>query len=240
MSRVGVSSQTIQSAPVTVLSIAGSDASGGAGIQADLRAFERMGVHGASVLTAVTAQNHAEVRAIHVIPVPMVAVQMAAVFDGLDVRAVKLGMLARASTVRAVAKGLERYHPPFVVLDPVLVSSSGVRLLESNAVNTLMQRLLPLVDCLTPNLHEAAALLGVTPAIDEAQMRAQARALLDRGARAVLIKGGHAPLSQAVDWLVTRDRAERFASDWVRGVAIVALAAPCHRRWRRRWRRVLR
>lgn len=203
--------------PVTVLSIAGSDASGGAGIQADLRAFGRMGVRGATVLTAVTAQNDLEVRAVHVVPVAMVTAQMDAVFDGMSVRAVKLGMLARASTIRAVAAGLVRYRPPFVVLDPVMVSSSGRPLLAVDAVDTLMRRLLPLVDCLTPNLHEAAALLGVTPAIDEAGMQAQGRALLARGAKAVLIKGGHAPLSQAVDWLLTPAGAQRFASEWVRG-----------------------
>lgn len=217
MSGANPSTKNSDAEPVTVLSIAGSDTSGGAGIQADLRAFGRMGVRGATVLTAVTAQNDLEVRAIHVIPVAMVTAQMASVFDGMNVHAVKLGMLARASTIRAVAAGLERYRPPFAVLDPVMVSSSGTPLLDVGAVDTLMQHLLPLVDCLTPNLDEAAALLGVAPAVNEAEMQAQGRALLARGARAVLIKGGHAPLPQAVDWLLTPAGAQRFASDWVRG-----------------------
>ncbi len=201
-------------APVA-LSIAGSDSSGGAGIQADLRAFAALGVHGATVLTAVTAQNAAGVRAIHVVPAEIVAAQLEAVFDGLAVRAVKLGMLAEAAIVDVVADGLGRQRPAFVVLDPVMLATSGARLLTDDGIAALRSRLLPLVDCLTPNLAEAAMLLGTTQATSEAAMAAQGSALLALGPRAVLIKGGHAPLPEATDLLVTHEGVQRFASPWV-------------------------
>ena len=197
------------------LSIAGSDSSGGAGIQADLRTFGALGVHGATVLTAVTAQNARTIHAVHVIPVGIVAAQLQAVFEALDIRAVKLGMLAQAATIETVAAGLNRHRPAFIVLDPVMIATSGARLLAEDAVACLVSRLLPLVDCLTPNLAEAAALLGMSLATSEAAMAAQGRALLDLGPRAVLMKGGHAPLAEAVDLLVTPQGTQRFAAPWV-------------------------
>ena len=197
------------------LSIAGSDSSGGAGIQADLRTFGALGVHGATVLTAVTAQNARTIQAVHVIPVGIVAAQLQAVFEALDIRAVKLGMLAQAATIETVAASLNRHRPAFIVLDPVMIATSGVRLLAEDAVACLVSRLLPLVDCLTPNLAEAAALLGTSLATSEAAMAAQGRALLDLGPRAVLMKGGHAPLAEAVDLLVTPQGTQRFAAPWV-------------------------
>ncbi|TAM59761.1 MAG: bifunctional hydroxymethylpyrimidine kinase/phosphomethylpyrimidine kinase [Rhodanobacter sp.] len=201
-------------APVA-LSIAGSDSSGGAGIQADLKTFAALGVHGATALTAVTAQNPTGIRAIHVIPPEIVSAQLEAVFDALDVRAVKLGMLAQAATVDIVADSLSRHRPAFVVLDPVMLATSGARLLTEDGIAALVSRLLPLVDCLTPNLAEAATLLGTTPATSEAAMAEQGRALLALGPRAVLMKGGHAPLPEAIDILVTPEGTQHFATPWV-------------------------
>ena len=197
------------------LSIAGSDSSGGAGIQADLRTFSALGVYGATVLTAVTAQNASGIRAVHVIPPEIVSAQLEAVFDDLEIRAVKLGMLAQAATVEIVADCLSRHRPAFVVLDPVMIATSGARLLTDDGIAFLVSRLLPLVDCLTPNLAEAATLLGTTLATSEAAMAEQGRALLDLGPRAVLMKGGHAPLAEAIDILVTHEGTQRFATPWV-------------------------
>jgi hydroxymethylpyrimidine/phosphomethylpyrimidine kinase len=194
------------------LSIAGSDSSGGAGIQADLKTFSALDVYGATVLTAVTAQNTRGIRAVHIIPPEIVAAQLEAVFDDLDIRAVKLGMLADAATIEVVVASLRRYRPAFVVLDPVLTASSGTRLLAKHAVDGLISDLLPLTDCLTPNLAEAAALLQTTLASNEAAMAEQGRALLDLGPRAVLMKGGHAMADEAVDLLVTRAAIRRFAA----------------------------
>jgi hydroxymethylpyrimidine/phosphomethylpyrimidine kinase len=194
------------------LSIAGSDSGGGAGIQADLKTFSSLGVYGATVLTAVTAQDTVSVRAVHAIPPEIVSAQLDAVLEDLHVRAVKIGMLGQAATVEAVADGLSRRRPAFVVLDPVMIATSGARLLAADAVAVLRSRLLPLVDCLTPNLAEAAALLGTRQATNEAEMAAQGRALLELGPGAVLVKGGHAPLPEAVDLLVTREGAQRHAA----------------------------
>jgi hydroxymethylpyrimidine/phosphomethylpyrimidine kinase len=198
-----------------VLSIAGSDSCGGAGLQADLKTFAAFGVDGATVVTAVTAQNTAGVRAIQTMSAAMVQAQMDAVFEELAVDAVKLGMLANADIVATVAQQLERRRPPFVVLDPVLLATSGAQLLEAAAVDLLRTHLLPLADCLTPNLAEAAALLGVSCAHDERQMITQGRSLLALGAKAVVMKGGHAALPEAVDLLVTVHGAQRFPASWI-------------------------
>jgi hydroxymethylpyrimidine/phosphomethylpyrimidine kinase len=197
------------------LSIAGSDSSGGAGIQADLKTFWAFGVYGATVLTSVTAQNTVGIRAAHDIPPDVIASQLDAVFDDLEISAVKIGMVSRTATVAAIADRLAHHRPPFIVLDPVMISTSGSRLLATDAVDALKSRLMPLVDCLTPNLAEAAALLGTRQAASEAEMVDQGRALLDLGPRAVLMKGGHAPLSEAVDLLVTSDGRRRYAAPWV-------------------------
>ena len=198
-----------------VLSIAGSDSCGGAGLQADLKTFAAFGVDGATVVTAVTAQNTAGVRAIAPMSAAMVQAQMDAVFEEMAIDAVKLGMLANAGIVAAVAQQLERRRPAFVVLDPVLLATSGAQLLEAEAVELLRTRLLPLADCLTPNLAEAAALLDAPRATDEAEMARQGRALLSLGPRSVLMKGGHAALPEAVDLLVTARGIQRFAAPWV-------------------------
>lgn len=199
------------------LSIAGSDSCGGAGIQADLAAFAALGVRGATAITAVTAQNRSGVRAVQVLPATLVREQVDAVFEEEPVRAVKLGMLAEASIIEAVAASLRQHRAPAVVIDPVMIASSGARLLRADAVAALRRELLPLADCLTPNLDEAAALLEAPRAQDEAQMLAQGRALLALGPRAVLMKGGHAPLTEAVDLLVQPQSAQRFAAPWIIG-----------------------
>ncbi|VVE32440.1 bifunctional hydroxymethylpyrimidine kinase/phosphomethylpyrimidine kinase [Pandoraea iniqua] len=202
-------SQTSTGIPIA-LTIAGSDSSGGAGIQADLKAFSALGAYGASVITALTAQNTRGVTDIHTPPATFVTAQMDAVFQDLDVDAVKLGMLANAEVVRAVAAGLRRYQPRFVILDTVMISKSGHALLQPDAVAALRDELLPLADLITPNLPEAAALLGVAPATNEDEMEQQAQALRALGARNVLVKGGHLGGDLSPDWLVSAEGVERF------------------------------
>jgi hydroxymethylpyrimidine/phosphomethylpyrimidine kinase len=198
--------------PVPIaLTIAGSDSSGGAGIQADLKTFSALGVYGASVLTALTAQNTRGVSAIHSVPADFVGAQIDAVLDDLDVRAVKIGMAGSAETVRTIAGRLETVEIP-VVLDPVMVAESGDPLLDEHAEKALREELLPLADLVTPNLHEAARLLGQPVAADETEMRAQARSLHDLGARAVLIKGGHGEGAEAVDILFDGTSYDRVAA----------------------------
>ena len=199
------------------LTIAGSDSSGGAGIQADLKTFAARGVYGASVITALTAQNTRGVTAIHDVPADFIAAQIDAVFTDLDVRAVKIGMLSQVAAIEAVADGLDRHAAHNVVLDPVMVATSGDRLLAANAVAALRARLVPRALVITPNLPEAAALLDQPLACDEAAMEAQARALLALGPQAVLIKGGHGETRESVDLLVdaagvTRLSAPRIAT----------------------------
>jgi hydroxymethylpyrimidine/phosphomethylpyrimidine kinase len=194
------------------LTIAGSDSSGGAGIQADLKTFAALGVYGASVITALTAQNTKGVSAIHDVPADFIGAQIDAVFDDLDVRAVKIGMLSQTAAIEAVADGLDRHAAHNVVLDPVMVATSGGRLLADNAVDALRRRLIPRALVITPNLPEAAALLDAPPACDEAAMEAQARALLALGPRAVLIKGGHGNGSESVDLLVDAHGITRLAA----------------------------
>jgi hydroxymethylpyrimidine/phosphomethylpyrimidine kinase len=187
------------------VTIAGSDSGGGAGLQGDLKTFSALGVYGASVVTALTAQSTAGVAAIHDVPADFVAAQMDAVFSDLAVGAVKIGMLARAAVIEAVAAGLTRWRQTKVVLDPVMVASSGERLLAADAVDVLKRVLIPHALVLTPNLPEAAALLGGPVAQTQAEMRDQARALIALGAKAVVIKGGHAAGPDSVDLLVDRN-----------------------------------
>ncbi len=189
------------------LTIAGSDSSGGAGIQADLKTFSALGVYGASVITALTAQNTRGVRAIHAVLATFVTQQIDAVASDLEVRAVKTGMLNDAGVVRAVAAGVRRYNLHPLVADPVMVATSGDVLLQPDAVEAVLTELLPLAAVITPNLPEAAHLLGCPLAHDETEMEAQARALLALGPAAVLLKGGHGAGADAVDILVQRDRA---------------------------------
>jgi len=195
------------------VTIAGSDSGGGAGVQADLKTFAALGAYGASVITALTAQNTQGVSAIHEVPPAMIAAQIDAVFSDLKVNAVKIGMLSAPLAIGAVAAGLDRWKQNTVVLDPVMVATSGDRLLAPEAVATLTRDLFPRALVITPNLHEAAALTGMPLAQNENEMRAQAQALLALGANAVLIKGGHAQQRDATDLLVTRDAIARFTAE---------------------------
>jgi hydroxymethylpyrimidine/phosphomethylpyrimidine kinase len=184
------------------LTIAGSDSSGGAGIQADLKTFAALGVYGASAITALTAQNTQGVDAVLVVPPDFVARQIRVVARDLDLRAVKIGMLATAEIIEAVAEQLKALEGTPVVLDPVMVAASGDVLLDEDAIETLRKVLLPRATLITPNLPEAAKLLDQVEAKSERDMRAQAEALRALGAQAVLIKGGHADGPEAVDILV--------------------------------------
>ena len=194
------------------VTVAGSDSSGGAGIQADLKTFAALGVYGASVITALTAQNTQGVRAIHDVPVDFVAAQIDAVFSDLDVAAVKIGMLSQAAIIDTVAAGLGRYHAKNIVLDPVMVATSGDRLLANDAVEALRKELIPRALVVTPNLPEAAALTGATAARNEQEMEIQARELLALGARNVLIKGGHGSGGESVDLLVGEGEVLRLSA----------------------------
>ena len=187
----------------TALTIAGSDSSGGAGIQADLKTFAALGVYGASVITALTAQNTHGVSGIHVVPAGFVTAQIDAVFGDIKVKAVKIGMAAQLATIDAIAAGLVRWSPKHVVLDPVLVATSGDRLLPADAIESLRTQLIPRASLITPNLPEAAALLDEPIASGEAAIARQGQRLLAMGCPAVLIKGGHAQGNESIDYLVT-------------------------------------
>lgn len=185
------------------VTIAGSDSGGGAGIQADLKTFSALGVYGASVIAALTAQNTLGVTAIHDVPAVFVTAQIDAVFSDLDVGAVKIGMLSQPDVIRAVAAGLDRFDQRKVVLDPVMVATSGDMLLREEAVAVLVADLLPRAALVTPNMREAARLVGAPVAASETEMMAQAEAILDLGARAVLLKGGHGEGRESADLLLS-------------------------------------
>ncbi|WOH79443.1 bifunctional hydroxymethylpyrimidine kinase/phosphomethylpyrimidine kinase [Bradyrhizobium sp. BEA-2-5] len=194
------------------LTIAGSDSSGGAGIQADLKSFAALGVYGASAITALTAQNTTGVSGIHPVPAPFVTAQIDAVFSDLEVGAVKIGMVAQAETIAAIADGLRRWAPRHVVLDPVMVATSGDRLLAAEAVDALKTLLFPLASLITPNLPEAAALLNEPVASSEADVERQGNRLLAMGCRAVLVKGGHGHGADSIDYLIDAERSIALAA----------------------------
>jgi len=195
------------------LTIAGSDSSGGAGIQADLKTFAALGVYGAAAITALTAQNTRGVSGIHLVPADFVAAQIDAVFGDLDVKAVKIGMVAQLATIDVIVAGLTRWSPRHVVLDPVMIATSGDRLLAIDAVEALRTSLLPRASLITPNLPEAAALLGEPVASSPAAIERQGGRLLAMGCQAVLIKGGHGQGVESIDYLINHD-------------GVIALAAP--------------
>jgi hydroxymethylpyrimidine/phosphomethylpyrimidine kinase len=182
------------------VTIAGSDSSGGAGIQADLKTFSALGVYGASVIAALTAQNTKGVTGIHDVPPDFVAAQIDAVFSDLAVGAVKIGMLSTPAVIETVAAGLKRWRQDKVVLDPVMVAESGDRLIAPEAVAVLKRDLMPRALLITPNLPEAAALLDTSIAVNEAEMRLQAERLLGMGVKAVLMKGGHGKGPESADF----------------------------------------
>lgn len=184
------------------LTIAGSDSGGGAGIQADLKAFARLGCHGTSAIVALTAQNTRGVSAIHEVPPAFVRAQLEAIFDDIGVDAAKTGMLFSAAIVREVAAFLEQRRVPLVV-DPVMIASSGARLLREDAAEVLVERLFPLATVVTPNLNEACALAGL-PYSEQVDREALAEAIHALGAPAVVVTGGHG--TEPVDWLFDGSR----------------------------------
>jgi hydroxymethylpyrimidine/phosphomethylpyrimidine kinase len=193
------------------LTIAGSDSSGGAGIQADLKTFSAFGVYGASVITALTAQNTTGVQGVETVAPAFVARQIASVLSDLDVGAIKTGMLATADIVSTVARALGAARSIPLVVDPVMVATSGDVLLAPDAIASIRTELIPLAALITPNLPEAARLLGRQLVQTEAEVEDQARALQQLGCRAVLIKGGHGTGEEAVDILFDGSATRRFA-----------------------------
>lgn len=198
-----------------VLSIAGSDPSGGAGIQADLKTFAACGVYGMAALTALTAQNTQGVCGVHALPAGFVAEQIAAVFADVRVDAVKIGMIANGGIAAAIAEQLRPHRGLPIVLDPVMIAKGGAPLLDPEAVSVLRERLLPIATLLTPNLPEAASLLGEPPARDRDGMAAQAARLRGLGPSAVLVKGGHLAGEGSPDVLASAGGTVWFDADRV-------------------------
>ena len=198
--------------PPVVLTIAGSDPSGGAGIQADLKTFSALGAYGCAVITALTAQSTRGVSGVHPIPAGFVTEQLDTLFADIGIDAVKIGMIANAEIACTVAAALRRYAPPVVVLDPVMVATSGDRLLAAEAEDVMRTELLPLADLITPNLDEAAALLDAPRAMNADEARAQTLALQAIGAQRVLVKGGHLTGADATDYLADVDGVVRELS----------------------------
>jgi len=199
--------------PLCALTIAGSDSGGGAGIQADLKTFAAHRVHGLSAIAALTAQNTHRVSAIHVPPAAFLRAQIDACFDDFRIGTVKLGMLANAEVIHAVADALEFHRPPHIVLDPVMVATSGALLLDPDALDAMIGRLIPLATIVTPNIPEAEAMLGHLIA-DPAAMEAALAELRALGANAVLLKGGHLLAdTSATDHYADRDARAAFTHD---------------------------
>ncbi|PSJ45149.1 bifunctional hydroxymethylpyrimidine kinase/phosphomethylpyrimidine kinase [Zobellella endophytica] len=194
-----------------ILTIAGSDSGGGAGIQADIKAISATGGYACSVITALTAQNTRGVSAVHPVPQPMIRAQLEAVFGDLPVAAVKVGMLGDGATIRTVAEALRRYRPAHLVMDPVMVSANGDMLLAEEAVAALREELLPLADVITPNLPEAARLTGRDIPAGPGEVEPLLAALSGLGCRAVLLKGGFWQReARSPDWLITADEVRCF------------------------------
>ena len=217
-----------ESVVLRCLTVAASDSGGGAGIQADLKAFARLGCHGMSAIVALTAQNTREVSDVHEAPPEVIRAQLDAVFGDIGVDAAKTGMLFSARIIETVADFLERNPVPLVV-DPVMVAASGAKLLEDDAVDVLVERLLPLASVVTPNLHEACALAGL-PYSDEANREELAESIHALGARAVVVTGGHG--TEAVDWLFDGQRhvpiaVERYGDEATHGAGCTHSASLC-------------
>lgn len=195
-----------------LLSIAGFDPSGGAGIAADLKTFAAFGCNGMAVVTALTAQNTQGVKALHVPPADFTAAQIDAIFADIDVAGVKIGMLACAEIVERVAERLAVYSPPLIVLDPVLTATSGDSLAASDTAEAIVRHLFPLATLVTPNIPEAARLCGHGIAADQDGMRRAALLLQARGAKAVLVKGGHGEGTTADDLLYANNSFRLFSA----------------------------
>ncbi|MCR3755345.1 MAG: bifunctional hydroxymethylpyrimidine kinase/phosphomethylpyrimidine kinase [Sodalis sp. Psp] len=192
------------------LTIAGTDPSGGAGIQADLKTFSALGVYGTTVITSLVAQNTCGVQSVYPIEADFVAAQLDSVLSDVHIDSAKIGMLGQEAVICTVAAKLREYPIPWLVLDTVMVAKSGETLLDTNAVSSLRNCLLPLASIITPNLPEAAVLLDCHPAKDEHQMRQQGRELLSLGCQAVVMKGGHLDGDASPDWLITPKDEVRF------------------------------
>lgn len=204
------------------LTIAGSDSGGGAGIQADIKSFSANRVYGASVVTALTAQNTISVTAVHDVPSEFITAQMDSVFSDLEVSAVKIGMLSQVAVIKAVASGLEKHNAKNIIFDPVMVTTSGESLLAEDAVDAIQTILIPMADLLTPNLYETAKLTGKPLATSNDEMVTQADILLEAGAKAVLIKGGHSENNNCADFYKSSSEeiwltAERIHTDNTHG-----------------------
>ncbi len=211
------------------LSIAGTDPSGGAGMQADLKTFSALGTYGMNVVTAVVAQNTRGVAGVHQLSGEFVAQQLEVLFQDVRVDSVKIGMLGNTEVIRAVVTAIKRYAPSYIVLDPVMISTSGDRLLDEDALAALRDELLPLVDLVTPNLPEAAQLLGEREATSEAGMLEQLERLYSLSP-GVLLKGGHLMGDESVDFLkfdgfVTRLSAPRIQTQNTHGTGCTLSAA---------------
>ncbi|OLQ93139.1 bifunctional hydroxymethylpyrimidine kinase/phosphomethylpyrimidine kinase [Vibrio panuliri] len=205
--------QTCHTQTPIVLTIAGSDSGGGAGIQADIKAISATGSYACSVITAITSQNTQGVSAIFPIPLEHVASQLDAVFTDLNIVAVKIGMLADSNIIEVVASKIKQYQPQHLIVDPVMVATSGDLLLEQSAISTLKSQLLPLADIITPNLPEGAALTEQSVPQSEQAMNAMIADLRALGAGAVLLKGGHLEHDQnSNDLLITRDSVELISA----------------------------
>ncbi|AWH89597.1 bifunctional hydroxymethylpyrimidine kinase/phosphomethylpyrimidine kinase [Limnobaculum parvum] len=197
---------------INALTIAGTDPSGGAGIQADLKTFSALSAYGTSVITALVAQNTLGVQSVYRIEPDFVAAQLSSVLDDVRIDSAKIGMLAESDIVQVVAESLKRYPIPYVVLDTVMVAKSGDPLLALDAVEAIRRQLLPIVSLITPNLPEAAALLDCPVATSESEMLEQGKALLGMGCSAVLMKGGHLSEAESPDWLITPQQTLRFSA----------------------------
>ncbi|WOF16317.1 bifunctional hydroxymethylpyrimidine kinase/phosphomethylpyrimidine kinase [Methanoplanus sp. FWC-SCC4] len=190
--------------------IAGSDSGGGAGIQADLKTFSALGIWGCTVITAVTAQNPIEVKESFTVPPEIIRKQIEAVMEGFEVSAIKTGMLPDASTIRTVSDALPRDIP--LVIDPVMIATSGKRLIEEEAVDVMIERLLPKAAIVTPNIPEACVLAGVKSIRDDSDIIRCGRKILDFGVKSVLIKGGHQKGEFSKDMLITPGSHEIFCA----------------------------
>jgi hydroxymethylpyrimidine/phosphomethylpyrimidine kinase len=205
--------KSTQSTPI-VLTVAGSDSGGGAGIQADIKAISATNSYACSVITALTAQNTQRVNAVLPIDQYFIEQQFDAIFSDIAVDAVKIGMLGDALTIKTVAKALKQYAPKYIVLDPVMVATSGDVLLANDAINSLIEQLLPLADVITPNMPEAFALLGkaYTPLTDDEQSITLCKSLLGLGCQSVLLKGGHQDGAYSTDYWVNNNQQQQFTS----------------------------
>ncbi|PPI86264.1 bifunctional hydroxymethylpyrimidine kinase/phosphomethylpyrimidine kinase [Candidatus Pantoea edessiphila] len=186
-----------------VLSIAGTDPTGGAGIQADLKTFSALGVYGTTVITSLIAQNTCGVQSVYPVRSSFVEKQLESIFSDINIHSMKIGLLSKHSIIKVVIEKINKYQIPLVVLDTVINSSDGKQLLDKNAIKILKNRLLPLVSIITPNLPEAAVLLNSFEAKNEKQIIEQGKQLLSMGCKAVIMKGGHLSGKLSTDWFIT-------------------------------------